>query len=92
MEFPIDAPAELIAVCANWHSGQWSSMYSVLSSSVIYSEEYLRGLASELRQCKRIVNNLPDAKIDDETAALIVEQCLWAENLENFLDNQENAS
>lgn len=88
--FPIDAPAELIAVCADWHDGQWSSMYSVLSSSVIYSEEYLRGLASELRHCKRIANN--DAKIDNETAALIVEQCLWAENLENFLDNQENAS
>jgi|SRR6185369_9787851 len=51
--FPIEAPIQLVSVCREWHGGQASSMYSVLSTGVVYDEATLIGLTSELRSALR---------------------------------------
>ncbi len=73
--FPLDLPEahrhEWLTICEHWHNGQWSSMYSVLSTGRIHNADTLAGLESELRQVAR------EATADDaETCAAFL---LWVE-------------
>jgi len=54
MEFPYTVGyAELHEICVNWHSGQWSPMYSVSSTGTIHDIHVLRNLSVELGQSVR---------------------------------------
>jgi hypothetical protein len=91
MVFPIDASPELVAFCTDWHDGQWSSMYSVLSTGQIHSADYLRGLASELRAVRRMVDKSTVAFDGDREAWLEQFSVLLAtvEALEEALPEEE---
>ncbi len=52
MEFPIPVSVELRQLCADWHSGQWSAMYSVSSTGTMHDGSVLTGLWSELRKLR----------------------------------------
>lgn len=52
-QFPMTAPAGLVVICREWHGGQSSSMYSILSTGLIANESTLWGLETELRVCLR---------------------------------------
>lgn len=49
VQFPMPASSELLDLCNDWHGGQTSAMYSVLSTGYIHDEAMLCGLASEMR-------------------------------------------
>jgi hypothetical protein len=86
MLFPIEASAELVAFCTDWHGGQWSSMYSVSSTGAIHSAEYLRGLASELRAIRRDLQNRASySRVLKQVAKLLAN----AEALEDALPDED---
>lgn len=63
--FPIDADADLIDICRDWHSGQTSAMYSVLSTGYVHSAPLLFQLVCELRHTARWTHageNVRDAR------------------------------
>ena len=83
MDFPIEASAELVAFCTDWHNGQASAMYSVCSTGAIHSADILRGLASELRVVWR--DHWEDGTIYDDSGEQVSNCLYWVEALEQAL-------
>ncbi len=52
--YPIEPPATLIALAMEWHEGQTSAMYSLLSTKLIHNDDHLHNLSCEFDRALRL--------------------------------------